>query len=88
MLSLINNAISESTGSTVLGIKGSRLHKICICLPEIAEQQAISKIIKSHDALVRTEEINLQKHQKLKQGLMQDLLTGKVKVNLTPAANE
>ncbi len=72
--------IAESTGSTVLGIKGSRLHKLFIALPEKNEQIAISRMITTQDALLTSENKNLHKHQQLKSGLMSDLLTGKVRV--------
>jgi len=71
--------IAESTGSTVLGIKGSRLHKLFIAMPEKNEQAAISKMIKTQDGLLTDENENLHKHQQLKDGLMSDLLTGKVR---------
>jgi type I restriction enzyme S subunit len=72
--------IAESTGSTVLGIKGSRLHKLFVAIPEKNEQFAISKIIKAQDTLIASENDNLHKHQYLKSALMSDLLTGKVRV--------
>jgi type I restriction enzyme S subunit len=52
------------------------------------EQNSISQKIETIDKKIELEQTTLNKYQKLKQGLMQDLLTGKVKVSLTPAANE
>lgn len=72
--------IAESTGSTVLGIKGSRLHKLLVGLPKKEEQIAIVKMIKAQEALQTFETSDLHKFQQLKQGLMADLLTGKVRV--------
>lgn len=71
--------IAESTGSTVLGIKGSRLHKLFVAMPEKNEQIAISKKIKAQEALLTIEITNLYKYQQLKSALMSDLLTGKVR---------
>jgi type I restriction enzyme, S subunit len=72
----------ESTGSTVMGIKGSKLHKLKICFPKTVEQQRITEILRQKDKLIESEETNLAKLQKQKQGLMQDLLTGKVRVKI------
>jgi len=72
---------SESTGSTVKGIKGSRLHKQKIIFPKQKnEQNMISNLLKFYERKIETEQKQLAKLQKLKQGLMQDLLTGKKEV--------
>ncbi|MFI3218020.1 MAG: restriction endonuclease subunit S [Methylococcales bacterium] len=49
--------------------------------PDEIEQLKIINICKHHDSLLNSEIIYLEKMNQLKQGLMQDLLTGKVKVN-------
>ena len=72
----------ESTGSTVLGIKGSKLHIVKIKLPQPEEQIKISKKLIQVDRLIKKEQKILAKHQKIKKGLMQDLLTGKVEVTV------
>jgi len=72
--------MSESTGSTALGIKGSRLHKLKILIPQIEEQKEIAKRVKTIDKKIRTEETLLQKYQSIKQGLMGDLLGGRKEV--------
>ncbi|HPF52308.1 MAG TPA: restriction endonuclease subunit S [Draconibacterium sp.] len=46
------------------------------------EQDRITEILEQQDKLIDSEQTNLNKLQMLKQGLMQDLLTGKVRVNL------
>ena len=68
---------SEATGSTALGIKGSRLHKLKILIPILSEQIEISKKIKSIDTKLKSEEALLSKYQSIKRGLMGDLLSGK-----------
>ena len=76
------NLEKESTGSTVKGIKGSRLHKQRILLPNIKEQKKIASVLKSIDEKI---DILMQKksaHEQLKKGLMQKLLTGKVRVKI------
>ncbi|AFY47528.1 restriction endonuclease S subunit [Nostoc sp. PCC 7524] len=51
-----------------------------IALPELTEQLRIAEILDIHDTRIRTEEAYLNKLKLQKQGLMQDLLTGKVRV--------
>jgi type I restriction enzyme S subunit len=74
---------SEATGSTVLGIKGSRLHKLKIIVPEIDEQICIAERIKNNTKILESEETYLQKLQQIKSGLMTDLLSGKKLVTVT-----
>ncbi|WP_124978790.1 restriction endonuclease subunit S [Nonlabens xiamenensis] len=71
---------AESTGSTVKGIKGSRLHQLQVLKPQIDEQNRIIQTIKPIESKIQTEQQTLGKYQQLKAGLMQDLLTGRVGV--------
>jgi type I restriction enzyme S subunit len=51
------------------------------CLfPSLNEQAEISKIIDALDSKVSIQKVELSKHEMVKKGLMQDLLTGKVQV--------
>jgi type I restriction enzyme S subunit len=72
--------LSEATGSTALGIKGSRLHKLKILIPNIIEQKEIAKRIKIIDNKIQSEEMLLSKWLSIKRGLMGDLLSGKKEV--------
>lgn len=74
------NILNEATGSTVLGIKGSRLKKILLAIPSLEEQKQISNILSSVDIQIEKHEDKKTKLGKLKKGLMQQLLTGKVRV--------
>lgn len=49
--------------------------------PELAEQNKIVSILKSHDNATNNLQIHLSKLEAMKKGLMQDLLTGKKSVN-------
>lgn len=53
---------------------------LLVPLPSIQEQENIVKIVDTHNIRIRTEETYLNKLKLQKQGLMQDLLTGKVRV--------
>ena len=54
--------------------------KLLIVVPEISEQQRIADIITAQDKEIETEETNLAKLKELKKGLMDDLLSGRVRV--------
>jgi type I restriction enzyme S subunit len=72
--------LKESTGSTVLGIKGSRLHKIKIAIPSLPEQTRIAACLTTWDRAITTTRKLLQQLDERKKGLMQGLLTGAVRV--------
>ena len=59
------------------------ISKIKISIPtKIDEQQKIISIIEQQDKLIESEQTNLAKLQNMKQGLMADLLTGKVRIKI------
>jgi type I restriction enzyme S subunit len=71
---------ANATGSTVLGIKGSRLHRLYICVPKPKEQESIVKRLISTEDKIQTEQSYLHKLRQIKAGLMADLLSGKKEV--------
>lgn len=54
---------------------------ILIPLPPFPEQQRIASILSQIDQVIEKEEAYRQKLEKIKKGLMEDLLTGKMRVN-------
>jgi type I restriction enzyme, S subunit len=58
-----------------------RLATLFLPLPPLPEQQKIAEILSQIDQAIEKEEKYKEKLERLKQGLMQDLLTGKVRVN-------
>ena len=56
------------------------VRKLKICLPSVDEQKAIADILFDVDAEITALEQKLAKCQKLKQGMMQQLLTGKIRL--------
>ncbi len=56
------------------------LQKLLIAKPSIEEQKAILTILNTHNTRIRQEQTYFNKLKLQKQGLMQDLLTGKVRV--------
>jgi len=69
-----------TSGSTVVGIKQSVFRKVIFAFPSYNEQERIYAVLNSHDEINKNEKHKLKKLQRLKTGLMQDLLTGKVRV--------
>lgn len=69
-----------SAGQQRIGKEFFERYKIGI--PSISEQKAIGEILNKQDQLIEKEEQYLQKLQKLKNGLMNDLLTGKKRVKI------
>jgi type I restriction enzyme, S subunit len=53
---------------------------VLVALPPMHEQKTITTIIDAQDARIRTEEVALHKLRQVKRGLMDDLLTGRVRV--------
>lgn len=71
-----------STGGTAQGIKGSILHKMQIAYPSIEEQKEIVEILEEFDYIIKKEEKQIEYYTSLKYALMQQLLTGKVRVKI------
>jgi len=69
-----------SAQSAQPGLAVQKLVLLLVGIPLKNEQEKISKVLLQHDKLIQSEQTNLAKLQKQKQGLMQDLLTGKVRV--------
>lgn len=72
----------QSTGSTVAGIKQSTFRKILLPLPSIQKQIIITKHINSIISRISIAEVKLTQLRNIKKALMQDLLTGKVRVKV------
>lgn len=66
-----------ATGSKVYGISKSNVQKFKIVLPTISEQRKIASILDIWDKAIAAQEQLIAQKQKLKDGLMQQLLTGK-----------
>ena len=74
------NAILNSTGSTRMRIGLNELKSLPIILPKLEEQKKISQILSSLDNEINEYENKKQKLEELKKGLMQQLLTGKIRI--------
>ena len=66
-----------TSGSTIVHLYQKDFVKFDFPLPPLPEQQRIAKALSDVDALIFTTEKLLQKKKNIKQGTMQELLTGK-----------
>ena len=75
---IINNLYNIAIGTTsVAAIYNKDLFKLKIPLPPLPEQKAIAQVLSDTDALVESLEALISKKKAIKQGAMQELLTGK-----------
>ncbi len=77
-----NNKLIESlgTGSTVKGIRIEQLTELPIVLPKKEEQTTIASILSDMDTEIEQLEKKLGKYRLIKQGMMQELLTGRIRL--------
>lgn len=71
---------AQAVGSTMVNLNTQLLANLIITKPSVEEQRKISAKIKQLDTLIDLEMARFDKLKKVKTGLMQDLLTGKVSV--------
>ena len=73
--------VYESVGGTThKRISRGSLGKIKISLPTISEQTRIATILSDMDSGIEALEKKLEKYRQIKQGMMQNLLTGKIRL--------
>jgi len=71
---------SYNEASGVPSLNAKTIENIEISVPPLEEQTHIAIILSDMDAEIETLEKKLAKHKQLKQGLMQNLLTGKIRL--------
>ncbi|GJQ37347.1 MAG: hypothetical protein JETCAE01_33570 [Anaerolineaceae bacterium] len=67
-------------GSSINNLKPSDIESIEIPFPSLPEQQAIAEVLGDMDAEIAALETRREKTSLLKQGMMQELLTGKIRL--------
>ena len=81
MFELMQKQIEESAGgSTVKGISIGDVRAMEFPLPSADEQQAIAAVLSDMDTEIQTLESRLVKAREVKEGMMQNLLTGRVRL--------
>ena len=80
-ISIVKRQLNQlATGLKVYGVSKNNLKKIEIPTPPSEEQIIIAKTLEDIDIEIIALETKLAKTQKLKQGMMQSLLTGKIRL--------
>ena len=69
-----------ATGVSVYGLLKRNIEDISLLLPKVAEQQAIAAVLSDMDAEIAALEQRRDKTRLLKQGMMQELLTGRIRL--------
>jgi type I restriction enzyme, S subunit len=69
-----------ATGVSVFGITKSGVKAIEVTIPKPVEQTAIAAILSDMDAEIAALEAKLAKARQVKQGMMQELLTGRIRL--------
>lgn len=71
---------SKGQGDAVVHITAGALRDIEVALPPVPEQVAIAAVVSDMDAELAVLEAKLAKTRAIKQGMMQELLTGKIRL--------
>lgn len=71
---------SRGQGDAVVHISSSALASVSLSLPQLAEQTAIAAVLSDLDAELTAIEARRDKTRAIKQGMMQELLTGKTRL--------
>lgn len=72
--------LSYNTATGVPSLTAKSIADIVVRLPEIAEQEAIAAVLSDMDAEIVALETKREKYESVKQGMMQELLTGKTRL--------
>ncbi len=78
--SLHDQFLRVATGMKVYGVSKTALKDLMLPVPHPAEQTAIAEVLSDMDAEIQALEAKLRKTKALKQGMMQELLTGKTRL--------
>jgi type I restriction enzyme S subunit len=79
---VIDQCTSMMAGGQYPALNTTQVSKIKVPIPPLPEQQKIASILSKVDSQIQDNQRYLNKLQELKKGLMQDLLTGKVRVTV------
>ena len=80
LVTLKPQLLKHASGSTFLEIGKRDVAAIQVMLPSYAEQTAIATILSDMDAEITALEAKLSKARQIKQGMMQELLTGRIRL--------
>ena len=78
--SIAKQKAMKAQGDAVVHITTDSLKKLAVCLPSPQEQTAIANVLSDMDTEISALETKLAKYRTLKTGMMQQLLTGKIRL--------
>ena len=82
----IQKILAMTTGSTFPSIDAKTLRGIVLAFPSRDEQAAIAQVLTGMDAEIIALEAKLTKARQIKQGMMQQLLIGQIRL-VSPESN-
>ncbi|MGI6222350.1 MAG: restriction endonuclease subunit S [Prevotella sp.] len=68
------------TGTGVPTLNRNSIHALQLIIPTLSEQRAIAHVLSSMDSEIEALERKRDKYKQVKQGMMQDLLTGRIRL--------
>jgi type I restriction enzyme S subunit len=71
---------SMAQGATRYNLSKSNFNKLKLSIPPIKEQNEIAELLFDFDSDIKIHEVKLEKAKSIKQGIMQNLLTGKIRL--------
>lgn len=81
MSNIIGRQIDELiAGSNYPAISNRDVSRLLVALPPLMEQESISEVLDDMDAEITALETRLQKARAIKEGMMQNLLTGRIRL--------
>ena len=84
----VSEILASATGSTFPSVDGASFRKLCIQLPHPDEQDAIALVLSDIEFEITELELKLAKARQIKQGMMQELLTGRIRLVKPTASAE
>ncbi|MGC3867097.1 restriction endonuclease subunit S [Akkermansia muciniphila] len=70
----------KASGSSVHNLNKDLVADVIVVIPSLCEQQAIAEVLSDMDTLIQTQKELIAKKRDIKQGTMQDLLFGRVRL--------
>ena len=74
--------IEAASGSGVQNLNKDVVGEVKVVLPSLTEQQAIAQVLSAMDEEIESLEVEKEKMLQIKEGAMDDLLTGRVRLKV------
>ena len=80
LIPVMKKLAMQAQGTSIKGVTVEDIQKIIMPTPTIDEQNQIVDILANMDSEIEALEQKLEKYRQVKQGMMQQLLTGKIRL--------